>query len=115
MTAAGEHSWRHFELLQMNYIILTPFIFVVVTSPANSLCSHKFKIQQLKANPFQAIVLRLLRPETSKYLFRRHHAYAVVKDIVIINLLWELLSKEATFSFWWIFITDLSDSRGGIL
>lgn len=58
-------------------------------------------------------MLRILRPEARKYLFRRDHAYAVVKDIVIISLLWELLLEEATFSFWWIFVTDLPDTRGG--
>lgn len=36
----------------MKYIILTPVAFIPVTSAACSLLSHKFRIAQLKANPF---------------------------------------------------------------
>lgn len=39
--SACNSSFSHFKLLKMKYIILTPFVFIVVTSPANSLCSHK--------------------------------------------------------------------------
>jgi len=92
----------HFKPLQMKYIILTPFVFIVVTSPANSLCGHKSWIQPLESG-FGQVVVRLLMPETSRYLFRTDSPYATAKDVATINLLWEFLWKEDIFSFWWIF------------
>lgn len=59
-------------------------------------------------------MLSLLRPETSKYLFRTDRAYATVKDIVTVNLLQEFLCKESTFSFLVDLLTDPPNSRAGI-
>lgn len=42
--SACNSKFSHSKLLQIKYIILTP---------ANPLCSHKFSIQQQKANMFQ--------------------------------------------------------------
>lgn len=60
------------------------------------------------------VVLRLPRPETSKYLFRTDRSYATVKDIVTVNLLQEFRWKEATFSFLVDLLTDPPNSRGSI-
>lgn len=51
--SACNSNFSHFKLLQIKCIILTTFVFIVVKIPANSLCSHKFRIQELKANTFQ--------------------------------------------------------------
>lgn len=51
--SACNSKFSHSKLLQTKYIILTPFVFIVVMNPANPLCHHKFSIQQQKANMFQ--------------------------------------------------------------
>lgn len=49
---ACKSAFPHAELFQMKSIIVTPLAFTQVTSPARPLLSHKFRIRQLKANPF---------------------------------------------------------------